>query len=269
MTDSQPAPSLQPLPASPPPQGPRRGNPAGIAALLIAVLALLIGIGALAGTFLGLPGWLVFGLEAIGGFLAFVAVVVGIVGLILRNRRKAAAAIGLVVGIVAGILVIVTFVIGAVAAFNTGKNAYDSIASQFPSGLPTDLTIPSDLASDLPTDLPTDLSSLLPSSGAALAAGNHTVIYSVTGSGGATVAYSSSLDSGNPASPGQENLPFEKTVNLTSTGDSSLTTFNVEAVGTSGSGAIECKITVDGTVVSDKTSSGSLRLALCIATFGG
>ena len=235
-----PASDPVPIPVTPPPgagtpgePGPRRGNPVGLVALILAVVALIMAVLPVASFFAGLP--------------ALAAIVLGIVGLVLTGRRRGFALAGLILGAVALIVAIVVSTI-AVAGF-----VHDRVG-------------------DLPqiTDLPSELPSGGASEGPGLAAGKHSVVYRVTGSGRATITYSTIAD-GRSASARDEQvtLPHSRTQQLTVTGGGGQQLL-IAAIALNGKARLGCSIEVDGKQVAsnESGSSSGVELVTCAARLG-
>ena len=237
-TSAQPV--TAPIPVLPPPgagapggRAPRRSNPVGLVALILAVVALVMAVIPVASFFAGLP--------------ALAAIVLGIIGLVLTGRRRGLALAGLIVGAVALIVAIVVSTI-SFAGFVRGR------------------------VGDLPqlTDLPSVLPTGGASDGPGLAAGKHTVVYRVTGSGRATITYSTIAD-GRSASARDEQvtLPHSRTQQLTVT-DAGGQQLLIAAIALNGKAKLGCSIEVDGKEVAsnESGSSSGVELVTCAARLG-
>jgi hypothetical protein len=86
--------------------GPRRGNGAGVAALVVGIVAAVVAV-------IPLLGMAAF-------FLGPVAIILGIIGLVLKNRKKGTSIAGLILGVIA--MVIAGVVTASVSA---GLDAVD------------------------------------------------------------------------------------------------------------------------------------------------
>ena len=179
----------------------------------------------------------------VAGLPALAAIVLGIIGLVLAGRRRGFAAAGLIIGAIALVVAI---------AFSAVQ------AATFIRDRVTDLPQISDFPSDFPTDLPSGDSS----SGSGLAAGPHTVVYRVTGSGTATITYST-IANGRSATARdtQVSLPRVRTQHLTVT-DGGSQQFVLAAITLDGKAKLGCSIEVDGTVVAHSTSNASSGVEL-------
>ncbi|WP_142206655.1 hypothetical protein [Subtercola boreus] len=94
-----------------------------------------------------------------------------------------------------------------------------------------------------------------------------TVVYSLTGSAGARVSAASPLPSGDSAPETVDQLPWEKSVQLT-VDRTTPGTFTLVAIGLpAGDDAqLACTITLDGTVVAHEESTGEFRSVFCSGT---
>ncbi len=225
-----------------PPQGPvdpgtKRGNPVGLIAFILGVLALVLAVLPIASFVAGLP--------------ALAAIVLGIIGLVLAGRRRGFATAGLIIGSIA-LVVAIAFSVVQVATF-----VRDRV---------TDLPQISDFPSDFPSGLPSG-----GASGGGLAAGPHTVVYRVTGSGTASISYST-IANGRSASARDTrvSLPRTRTQRLTVTG-SGPEEFVLAAISLDGKAKLGCSIEVDGKVIAHNTSSASsgVELVTCAGRGSG
>jgi hypothetical protein len=201
----------------------------GLVALIVGVFALIMAVLPIASFVAGLP--------------ALAAIVLGVIGLVLANRRRAFATVGLILGVVALVVAI------AVSTIQFVGFVRDRV---------TDLP----QVSDFPSDFPSGLPSGIPSSGPSLSAGTHTIVYRVTGSGTATITYST-IANGRSATAHDTRvaLPHARTQRLTVTSGGS-EQFVLAAITLDGKAKLGCSIEVDGTVVAQNTSSGSSGVEL-------
>ena len=205
----------------------------GLVALILAVVALVMAVLPVASFFAGLP--------------ALAAIVLGIIGLVLTGRRRGLATAGLVLGAVALIVAIIVSTI-SFAGFVR------------------------DRVGDLPqiTDFPSELPSGGASDGPGLAAGEHTVVYRVTGSGAATITYST-IANGSSASARDEQvtLPHSRTQQLTVAGGGGQQLL-IAAIALKGKARLGCSIEVDGKQVAsnESGSSSGVELVTCDARLG-
>jgi len=92
---------------------------------------------------------------------------------------------------------------------------------------------------------------------------NHTVVYSVTGSGQANDITYATLQEGSgqngEAQVTNVNLPWTKTI----TASGLFTAFNVSATVGAGDGTVTCTITEDGQQLATNTASGAFATADC------
>lgn len=234
-------PTTAPIPPVAPPPGagepaqraPRRSNPVGLVALILAVVALILAVLPVASFFAGLP--------------ALAAIVLGIIGLVLTGRRRGFALAGLILGAVALIVAIVVSTI-AVAGFVRNRVGELPQITDFPSVLPSGGA----------------------SSGAGLAAGKHTVVYRVTGSGTATITYSTIADGRSAGARDQQvTLPHSRTQQLTVTGGGGQQLL-LAAIALDGKAKLGCSIEVDGKQVAsnESGSSSGVELVTCDANLG-
>jgi hypothetical protein len=239
-----------PLPSTEPPAGtepPRRFNGVGLAALIVGAVALLLAF---------LP------FASFAAFLpALAAIVLGIVGLALANRARGTAVAGLVLGGVALVVAIVLSVIAAVGVIGRTAARIDRLRSDLPTDLPSDVTA---------TANPPVEPSGSPSPGLSLAPGRHTVVYTVSGSGTATVNFATFAGGDTEASAGkQRELPFRRTMVAETTASNRYASFTVGATQMQPRQPISCTITVDGVVVSRRTSDRTtFATVLCSARSG-
>ncbi|MCU1584337.1 MAG: hypothetical protein JWM49_893 [Microbacteriaceae bacterium] len=195
---------------------PKKGNGLGVASLVIGIIAFV-------GSFIP---FLNFGT----GFIAFVALVLGVIGLILKGRPRRATIAGAIISVVALVLSIVLS-IAYTAAFAGAVN--DSIKK-------------SDAAANKTVSL----------------------VYDITGdSSDATVSYSTYTDgkSGTAESTGQT-LPFTKTLDVKQGGTFSFNSFLLTGSNGATGTTISCKITLDGKVIAEQTSTGQYTTVSCSGT---
>jgi hypothetical protein len=240
---AHPAPPTQPLPAADvpvppdtapptapqPPAGARRGNPFGLTALIVGILALVLAVLPYASFAAGLP--------------ALVAIVFGIVGMVVRGRPRGTAIAGLIIGIVA---LITAIVVSAILLTNLVGSAVKNLpqVSDFPSDFPTDI-------------LPTEDSG----GGAALSPGPHTVTYRVTGTGTASIVYSTLANRHSAfARDLRAALPRTRQQHVTVDRSGGQAAFFVVAVEARAGEPLSCSIAIDGHPVAERTSSGSSGL---------
>jgi hypothetical protein len=218
----------------------------GLIALILAVIAVVLAVLPIASFVAGLP--------------ALAAIVLGIIGLVLAGRRRGLAVAGLILGVVALLVAI------AVSTVQVVGFVRDRV-----SDLPQVSDLPSDFPSDFPTDLPSDLPSGGSSAGPGLAAGPHTVVYRITGSGTASITYST-IANGRSATARdtQVALPRKRTQHVTVTSGGS-EQFLLAAVTLDGKAKLSCSISVDGVEVARNTSTSAsgVELVTCVGHEGG
>lgn len=236
----------EPLPPYVPPGGPperRRGNGVGLAALIVGIVAVLLALLPFASFVAFLP--------------ALAAIALGIVGLVLQGRSRGTSIAGLILG---GVALLVAIVISVVTILSVARPAGGGFG--FPSELPT--PFPSDATA---TANPPIEPSASASPGLSLAPGRHTVVYTITGTGTATVNYGTFAGGDSASSSGKKRpLPFRKVVEVETDAQNSFASFTVGATQLTPQEPVGCTITVDGTVVSSKKStSTTLAFVFCTA----
>jgi len=226
---STPEPAVPaPEPASPVPPAPKASNGLGLAALIVAAVAFLFAVVPVLSFIAWLP--------------ALVAIGLAIPALIIKGRKRGTAIAGLIVAIVAWIVAIIVSVVSALGVANGVANA---IASYSPTPLPTATT---------------------PTGDSTAAAGGKTVRYEVTSDATiTTVSYLTITANGS----GQESAtdapaPFVKEITIPSS-DTAFDYKGFTLVAQAGAGAttISCKITFDGQVIAEQTSSGQYSVVTC------
>jgi hypothetical protein len=241
MTTSGPA---EPLPPYVPPGEPRRSNGVGLAALIVGIVALVLAAIPFASFVAFLP--------------ALAAIALGIVGLVLAGRRRGTAIAGLILGGVALLVAIVISVISVIGIVGRTASGIERLRSDFPTAFPSDPT-----ATGVPPLAPSESAS----PGVSLAPGSHTVVYTITGTGRATVNYGTFAGGDVSSSAGKKAaLPFRKTVAIRTTADDRVATFTLGATQLDPQDPVGCTITVDGRAVSSKRSdSTTLAFVFCSA----
>lgn len=214
---------------------PPRGNGPGVAALIVGIVALVLAV---------IP------VVSFAAFLpALAAIVLGIVGLVLQGRRRGTAVAGLVLGGVALLVAIVISVITIAGFVARTTGGIGELRSAFPTGVPDEATA---------TAAPPVEPSATASPGITLAPGEHTVVYTITGTGEATLNYGTFAGGDSESSSGKKHpLPFRKTVRFTTTDQDRFASFSAGASQVDPKEPVTCTITVDGDVVSRRTSTGS------------
>lgn len=161
------------------------------------------------------------------GFIAFIGIVLGIIALVLKGRAKKAAIAGTILSVLALILSIV-LAIAYTAAFATAvKNVGDSQTAAANKSI--------------------------------------TLVYDIAGdSTDAAVLYSTYNDgkSGTEQATGQQ-LPFSKTITVKKGGDFSFNSYTLSGTNGQTGTTISCKITLDGKVIAEQTSTGQFATVMC------
>ncbi|PPF29905.1 hypothetical protein C5C18_11485 [Rathayibacter tritici] len=217
MTEFNPAVFPDSTPAVPK----KTGNGLGLASLIIGILALV--------------GALIPIVNYVSGFLAFIGLVLGVIGLFLKGRSRGTAIAGAVLNAVALILSIILAIVYT-AGFASGVS--DAIATA---------QAESSEAAAVP----------------------RTLVYEVSGTAASASITWSTFDgttSGSEQATGQV-LPFTKELQIQTGGDFTFQSFTLSALnGVDDEGDISCRITLDGEVVAEHTSTGAFASALCTAT---
>lgn len=212
--------------------GPKQNNGVGLAALIVGIVALVFAVIPVVSFIAWLP--------------ALAAIVLGIIGLVLKNRKKLFAGLGLGLGIVAwGVAIIVSVVstLGVVAA------AGEAIQSAAPTAVAEEAaaTETEAAAEDAP------------------AGETGHLVYEVTTDAGviSSVTYMTATAEGT----GQEQAtdapgPFIKELDVP-TGVFELAVFSLVAQASADATTISCKITYEGEVVAEQTSAGAFSVVSC------
>jgi hypothetical protein len=185
----------------------------------------------------------------VSGIVALVGLVLGIVGLVLKNRARGLAIAGTIVSAIALVLSIVLAVVYTVGITTA---VVGEIADQIPD------------SSAFPSDPST------PGSGEDEEERQVEVVYEVAGGGtDVTVVYlavtpDSSTDIETLTA---QTLPWTEEFEATVGGAFDYSTFTVTATnGAADEGEISCTITVDGEVVAEDTDDGAFGLVTCMAS---
>jgi hypothetical protein len=223
---------------------PPHGNGPGLAALIVGIVALVLAV---------IP------LISVAAFLpAIAAIALGIVGLVLQGRRRGTAITGLILGGVALLVSIVISVITVAGIVTRAAGGISELRSALPTELPSDPTV-----TGAPPLGPTGT----PSPGISLAPGSHTVVYTITGAGRATINYATYAGGDSQSSSGKKRtLPFRKALPFTTSSQDRFASFSAGASQLEPKQPVTCTITVDGRVVSRKTSTTSrIAFVFCSA----
>lgn len=181
----------------------------------------------------------------VSGVLSLVGLALGIVGLVVKNRKRGLAIAGTIVSALALVLAIVLAIVYTVGFTR-------SVVDEFSDNLPTASSVPSDGSSPDPDARTVD------------------VVYEVTGEGtDATIVYLSvtSTDVNDIETLSAQTLPWTEEFEATVGGEFDYSTFNVTASnGAADEGPISCRITVDGEVVAEDTTDGAFGTVSCTSS---
>lgn len=192
----------------------REKNTVGLVALILGIVAMLFAVV----PFLSFIAWLP----------ALAAIILGIVGLVLKNKKRALAAVGLVLGVLA-IIVGIIVTIASLAA--VGNSISDSIEEEEQTA--SEIV---DLVYEVTSDSPT----------------------------AANVTYSTYTDEEEGTQQATDPaLPFSTTLEVERGGTFDFNIFSLTAQASQDATTITCKITLDGQVISENTSTGSFAVASC------
>jgi hypothetical protein len=229
MTYAQPAPSAPEAPAQ------KRGNGIGLAALIVGIVAIV--------------GSAIPIVNFVSIFLGAIALILGIIGLVLKGRKRGLAIAGTILGVLALIIGIATSALYASAA-NSISKAIES-SEPLSSGAPAEAT-------------PEDQTPAAEEAGDP--AGARTVKYEVT-SDGATLNSVTYLTVNDGASSQQQDnavaAPWSKEIAIQDAGLFTSSIFSLVAQAGDGATTITCKITADGKVIQEATSTGPYAVATC------
>lgn len=193
---------------------PVKGNGFGVAALVLGILAI---------AFAFVP------FASYGAVVAGVAAaVLGILGLLKKNRPHGTSIAGLIIGVIGFILALVMTLLYAAIFFGVSNTIHEEQKA---------------------------------------AATSHTVVYTVTGAAqDADITYTTfTNDNFGTQESSSTPLPFTKSITVKGSTDSfSFNSFTLTAInGVNDTGAISCSITVDGKAIASQTSTGSLADVTC------
>jgi hypothetical protein len=221
-------PAVFPEPAS----GPSSTPPSRKTGNGLGLASLIIGIVALVGAVIPLVNY-------VSGFVAFVGLVLGVIALFLKNRTRGTAIAGSVLNLVALILSIVLAVVYTAGLVTGITSAVEDAEASRASNSPT-------------------------------AAGpTRTLLLEVTGDApDASISYatSSDLDS-DTVVPTDRPLPFTQELQVPAAGELAVQVYSLTATnGSDDTGAITCRVTLDGEVISEQTGTGAFAAAFCTVT---
>ncbi|MGD8166695.1 hypothetical protein ACEXOS_005690 [Herbiconiux sp. P16] len=199
-----------------PPVTPRRTNGLGVASLIIGIVAFI--------------GAFVPFVDYATGVLAFVGLVLGVVGLFLAGRAKGAAIVGTILNVVAIAASVILAIVYTVVFF--GVTVHSNPALPAPDGESVPL------------------------------------VYQVDGSGSdATITYTTYTDDipGAEQLTGQA-LPFEEDLTVKVGAQHTYNSYTLTATNGASDGDVTCRIVLDGEVLISQTSSGPYSTASCTAS---
>jgi len=235
MTTTPPpyTPSSAPAPTAP---GVKQNNGVGLAALIVGIVAFVFAI---------IPV-----LSFIAWLPALAAIVLGIVGLALKGRKKLFAGLGLGLGVVAwGVAIIVSIVsaIGVVAAAGDAIESMEpSIAAESPAADTETGTAPEEPAAGTEGLLTYEVSS------------DAAVITNVT--------YMTATADGTGQEQASETAaPFSKELSVP-TDVFKMGIFSLVAQATGDATTISCRITYEGEIIAEQTSTGAYSVVTCSGT---
>ncbi|MBO0982317.1 MmpS family transport accessory protein [Rathayibacter sp. SD072] len=228
------------VPASTATPATKRSNGLGLAALIVGAVAFLFGVI----PFLSFIAWLP----------ALVAIGLGIAGLVVKHRKRLFAWIGLALGILA---IIVGTVVSIASVAGVAQGISDAIETSTAAPLP-EATTPAETAPSTEESAPAEA-----------AAGTVKLQYEVT-SDAATAGNITYLTYANGQS-GQESateaaVPFTKEIDVEANGAFDFSSFSLVAQASQDSTTISCKITYDGAVLAEQTSTGPFAVVSCNGT---
>lgn len=206
----------------------------------MAIAALVLGIVAAITALIPVVGFFLIWVPAILG------IVFGIIGMTGGRPKRGIALAGGILSVVSVIIAIATFAVGVAAGAGAVQSALEDAS--------TEISASAEAATG-------------GSASAGSTNGDTTVVYEVTGDGGASTISYGTYDSGSfsSASVTDPALPWSMTQTIAGGGSAfDLNTLNVNAMSGANSTTISCKITVNGEVVSEETSNGAFAMVMCM-----
>jgi len=227
MSTSVPAPA-----AAPDAPTTTQKNGVGLAALIVGAVAIVFAIVPIVSFIAWLP--------------ALAAIILGIIGLVRKNRARAFAWTGLALGVVAWIIAIVVS-LAAIAG----------VAGAVNESLENSTVVPV---------APVDEAAGSNDSGAAEAVASGNLVYEVT-SDGATVANVTYLTADSSGSSTQQATdvaaPWKTEFAVDSSGMFNFSVFSLVAQADQSASTVSCKITFNGEVIAEQTSTGQFAIVTC------
>lgn len=234
----------------------KQGNGLGLAALIIGIIAVVFGI-------IPLVGLVAF-------ILGPIAVILGVIGMTRKLRPKGTSITGAILGLVAIIIagIITSSLAGSVSSLDDEISNIQSSATAAPdpdsTTQQTEETAEAVPAEEI-TATATEETTEAPSGS------SNTVVYEVTSDAptAGNVSYAT-FDNGGM---GQEQvadtpLPFSNEVDLGDAEFLETNIFSLVAQATDGATTISCKITANGEVLSEQTSTGQFAVVSCSGSAG-
>lgn len=226
----------------PAPQPQKQGNPLGVAALVVGIVAIV--------------GCAIPIVNFVSIFLGAVAVVLGIVGLVVKGRTRGLAVAGTIIGAIALVVGITTASIYAAAA--------DGISKALESSAPIATEAPADEAAAAPSDA----SSADDADGksAEAAPATRSVRYEVTSDGKTLTSVSYLTVNDGKSATAQATgaaAPWTKEIPIEDDGLFETSIFSLVAQAGADATTVTCKITADGKTIQESTSTGAYAVATC------
>jgi hypothetical protein len=209
----------------PPPAAPQYAAPAPEKKTNgLGIAALIIGILALVGAFIP---FLNYG----SGFIAFIGLVLGVIAIFLKGRSKGAAIAGAVISFVALILSIILAIVYTAGFAASVSSSYEEVQA----------------------------------SNSAAAAVPVAVKYEITGDAPTIDARYSTYTNGSSGSESADGvpIPFVKEFTVPTGDDFDYKSFSLSGTTGAEPGSVTCRISIDGEVVSEQTSTGAYAYVSC------
>lgn len=207
----------------------KQGNGWGVGALVVGIVAIVASI-------VPLLGMVAF-------ILGPIAIVLGIIGLTRKFRPRGTSIAGLILGVLA--VIAAAIVTALTASFVQAVDDEINSQSSSAAGAPAESAAPAESGE---------------------AAAGSTVLYEVESDAATSQSISyATVDDGNF---GQEQangaeLPWSNEVEITGGGEFDFNSFSLTAQAAQGATTITCRITVDGEVIAEQTSTGEFAVVTC------